>query len=605
MSRKLKLAVAQCHTLATTSETLQALESTATDAARAGVHLVLFPEAFLGGYPRTCDFGSSVGAREDWGREQFLQYSKSAVDLGDTPVGAGDDWIERRLPVAKLSEQRGDGTREHLERVARNTGVFIVTGLIEKAGGSLYCAVVYVCPTLGMLGKRRKVMPTGMERLIWAQGSPSTLRAVTTTIEGVKLTMASAICWENYMPLLRYSLYSQNINLYLAPTADGRDTWLPLIRTIACESRAFVLSSNQVVKRKDLPEWALKRNPAWSADTSKPIGVPTASGKRRKSFVTNAESGHEICLTETDGPLPLPELSQSNIVPQETESRFNGAVRAPLEDAMPISIGRRRKSIIARTESGHEICFTEVNGSQTELGLPENMIMVEERPSPLNEANGHSHEGTTVPSMTNRRRSTIVRASYGHEICWPNPTNAESASIPTRTEPTKQHRLKFQTPVFSSNGAEDVSSAPSGPPIQRRRSSVVNTESGHEISWPETSDASGPISPRNTANQSYPSSFVPSTLDKSDGRRPLPEKETTNLHVSKDEEFLARGGSSIISPMGEVLAGPVWETKTLIIHECDFDDCDRGKLDLDIAGHYSRSDAFKLTVEGLDLSPPP
>lgn len=67
--------------------------------------------------------------------------------------------MERRLPVAKDKKFRGDGTREELERIAKETGVFLVTGLVERAGGSLYCAVVYVCPTLGVLGKRRKVMP--------------------------------------------------------------------------------------------------------------------------------------------------------------------------------------------------------------------------------------------------------------------------------------------------------------------------------------------------------------------------------------------------------------------------------------------------------------
>jgi nitrilase len=487
MSTKLKLAVAQARTLDTTSETLEALAATTFKAAESGVHLILFPEAYLGGYPRTCNFGSSVGARDPNGRDQFLEYFKSAVDLGDTPAGAGDDWVDRKLPLAKGSEYRGDGTREELERIARQTGVFVVTGLVERAAGSLYCGVVYVCPKLGILGKRRKVMPTGTERLVWAQGSPSTLRAVTTTIQGVKLTLASAICWENYMPLLRQSLYSQNVNLYLAPTADARDTWLPLMRTVGFESRAFVLSANQCVRRKHLPNWI--------------------------------------------------RAGQSNAGQQKPNE---GSRRPPLA-------GRRRTSTVVKIENGHEICWPNRDGQDQDADI------------------GHKTNGySSSQASSQRRRSIVIKGEDGHEISLPA-TGAETSDLPSRPQ--------------SVAVTEDEDDGIQSPLTKRRQSVITETPDQHEICWPSPS---------------------PTLSTKKMFETPAPI-------VEGDEEFVCRGGSCIISPMGEVLAGPLWESEDadLLTVECDFDDCDRGHLDLDVAGSYSRNDSFKLTVAGLDLSPPP
>lgn len=170
MSSTLRLAVSQSHTLATTPLTLAELSRTAHQAASSHVDLILFPEAYIGGYPRGATFGAAVGARRDEGKNQFLKYWKDAVDLGDTPEGAGEAWVARKLELPRgddgIEGKRGDGTREELERIAKQTGVFIVTGLIERCAGTLYCAAVYVCPRKGIVGKRRKVMPVSFSYLL-------------------------------------------------------------------------------------------------------------------------------------------------------------------------------------------------------------------------------------------------------------------------------------------------------------------------------------------------------------------------------------------------------------------------------------------------------
>lgn len=229
------------------------------------------------------------------------------------------------------------------------------------------------------------------------------------------------------MPLLRQSLYSQNVNIYLAPTADARDTWLALMRTVGFEGRAFVVSANQCVKENELPGWI-------TGDDSK--GMDGVDG------VTGGSS----------------------------------------------------------------------------------------------------------PGLSTKGRKLSITAEGPHEIVWPDKHTPQSQSQPP------SHI--GMPPIFIM-------------PLTHLTSNAV----------------------------------------------PKPSQ-------SRSTEFVSRGGSCIISPYGEVLAGPIWEVCTedspdavepgaqatgdgLIVSEVDIEDCHRGRLDLDVAGSYSRNDAFKLNVEGLELDPPP
>lgn len=126
----------------------------------------------------------------------------------------------------------------------------LVVGVIEREGTTLYCSAMFFGPDGAFLGKHRKLMPTASERLVWAQGDGSTVPAIATPIG----RLGSAICWENYMPLLRQTMHAKGVDLWCAPTVDEREIWQSSMRHIAYEGRLFVLSACQYMIRADAPE---------------------------------------------------------------------------------------------------------------------------------------------------------------------------------------------------------------------------------------------------------------------------------------------------------------------------------------------------------------
>jgi nitrilase len=204
--------------------TIQKLEDLTADCARRGAKLAVFPEAFVSGYPRGLSFGTVIGKRTPEGREQYRRYWESAVDVPGPAV-------DRMCAAA----------REHK--------IYLVVGVIEREGGTLYCTALFISDDGRYLGKHRKLMPTASERLVWGFGDGSTLPVFDTPLGRV----GAVICWENYMPLLRTAMYARNIQIYCAPTADARDSWLPSMRHVAMEGRCFVLSCNQFIRRGSYP----------------------------------------------------------------------------------------------------------------------------------------------------------------------------------------------------------------------------------------------------------------------------------------------------------------------------------------------------------------
>ena len=193
-----------------------------------GANIIVFPEAFIPAYPRGLSFGAVVGSRSSEGRNQFLRYAKNAITV-----------------PGPETEQLGEAVKK--------VGAYTVIGVIERddysSGGTLYCTAIFFGPDGTLLGKHRKLKPTGSERLIWGEGDGSTLPVFETPFGKI----GSLICWENYMPLARAAMYQKGIQIYVIPTADSRDSWFASMRHIALEGRCFVLSCNQY-STKDMYE---------------------------------------------------------------------------------------------------------------------------------------------------------------------------------------------------------------------------------------------------------------------------------------------------------------------------------------------------------------
>lgn len=195
------------------------------EAAVAGAKVILFPEAFIAGYPKGLNYGLVVGARDAAGREEFRIYLEAAIEVPSPQT-------------------------QRLGEAAAAYACFVVMGVIEREMGTCYCTALFFGPDGSLLGKHRKLMPTALERMIWGFGDGSSL----TVVDSPYGRIGSVICWENYMPMLRMAMYSKNVALYCAPTADDRDTWLASMQHIALEGRCFVLTACQFIQKKDFPD---------------------------------------------------------------------------------------------------------------------------------------------------------------------------------------------------------------------------------------------------------------------------------------------------------------------------------------------------------------
>ena len=217
MQRVLRVAAVQAsYVLMDADSTIDKVGVLTRDAVVNGARLVVFPEAFVPGTPLW------IASRRIWD--------------GDA------EWYRLLVENAVVL---GGGACDRLGDIARENSVWLVIGVQEREphGASIFNTTLYFSPEGELKQHHRKLVPTGPERTVWSPGDGSTLAVV----QAGDARIGGLTCWENYMPLARFYLYSQGVEVWLAPTLAAGDAWISTMQHIACENRMFVVGVNPVL----------------------------------------------------------------------------------------------------------------------------------------------------------------------------------------------------------------------------------------------------------------------------------------------------------------------------------------------------------------------
>ncbi|MBW3582660.1 MAG: carbon-nitrogen hydrolase family protein [Euryarchaeota archaeon] len=207
------------------------------EAAAEGAKLVVFCETFVPGYAQ---WAHSARFEDPKHKAAYARLARNSVRVPDD--------LERIAEVAKATA---------------TTVVLPVTEKDPRTPGTLYNTLTVFGPDGRYVGKHRKLVPTHHERTVYGYGGGDTMRAF--EVDGVRF--GGLLCWNNFMPVARYALYRQGIQVYLAPTADDLPSWQTAMRFIARESRAYIVAPALVQRRSSFPDdWELRGEPAWESE---------------------------------------------------------------------------------------------------------------------------------------------------------------------------------------------------------------------------------------------------------------------------------------------------------------------------------------------------